>query len=160
MKKQRHRLKKSKRASVRNVAPRTGEASNVAYYHGGIPSLRVGGLILPLSVTGNSSTERECREAAGQNHEWMVAEIETFYRRDRVFITAEKEHAIKYALGHESGNGWAYRVEPIGPITADPDDKHAGSNFECESARILEIVKIDFRMRQRRGNARCLSGPK
>ena len=110
------------------------------YFHGGVPGLRPGALILPPTVTGAGSTAdyldagTEVAEAARR-----------VYRPDRVYLTTDVEVARMWAGLHPSGTdrrgGDVYRVEPVGKVEPDPDYRGGdGASVCCPSARVSGIV--------------------
>jgi hypothetical protein len=102
-------------------------SERVSYWHGGQAGRRVGTQILPPSRTNAKNTLYGAGTA-------VVA------RRDRVYVTTDFGAALLYAVGHPS-NGHVYKVEPVGPLTPDPDCSLSGLSWECESATILRVHK-------------------
>lgn len=94
------------------------------YWHGGQRGLK--GFVLPPSETGASGLHSYAHRIKGGH----------VVRRDRVYVTTDKDAAIMYAATHPSG-GAIYRVEPIGELVPDPDCDLPGLSFECAKARIL-----------------------
>ncbi len=95
-------------------------------FHGGPATLRVGGRILPPSVTGVPSCARY--GAAG------------VCRTDRVYLTPSVDVARLFAaLCPARGGAAVYKVEPEGELEADPDCDVPGLSFQCVSARIVKV---------------------
>jgi len=105
------------------------------YYHGGVPNLRIGNMILPPTITGAAS----CSDFGANS----------VHRRDRVYVCDRKEGAMLFAAGHPSGNGCVYEVEPLGDLTQDPDVTDIdGFSYECERARVLRVFKLTPSLRR------------
>ena len=102
-----------------------------AYYHGGVPGMFPGRVLLPPSMTSFQ------REHAARVRSGSVG------RADRVYITTSLESAAMYAaLYPRRSGGSVYRVEPIGLLEDDPDCDEPGLSFACARARIIERVRI------------------
>jgi hypothetical protein len=97
------------------------------YFHGGVPGLRRGDLLLPPAATG---TERTLTAD--------VLDMGGRARRDRVYVTTGREVARVYAA--LAPDGALYEVEPLGELEADPDCAVAGVSWECPAARVLRVV--------------------
>lgn len=95
------------------------------YWHGGRPGIPRGAFLLPPSIT---KTKHCGLYGAGHVH-----------RTDRVYVTTEQAAALLYAAGWP--NGVIYRVEPLGPLEDDPDCSKPGVSFQCERARVLQVIK-------------------
>ncbi len=100
----------------------------MSYYHGGNPELLIGESILPPSITGQPN----CSEYGA----------DFVHRKDRVYVTTEFMAAVIFASMHQSLKGCVYRVEPVGDLVLDPDCDQPGLSYECESAVIVEKIKI------------------
>jgi hypothetical protein len=100
----------------------------MTYWHGGFGGLRVGDLVRPPALTG-APTLADYGAAA-------------VCRRDRVYVTTEKEAAAIYAAMHPSGRGKVYEVEPLGELVADPDCDEAGLSYEVEEARVVRVFTL------------------
>lgn len=119
--------------------------SDPAFYHGGIPGLRVGQHILPPDQTG-AVTVADVPDAP----EAMQAEVERVHRRDRVYLTTTlgvaELWACYYPNGHPTRGGDVYRVEPEGEIEPDPDYLlDDGASVCAPQARIVAIVRTGVR---------------
>lgn len=95
-------------------------------YHGGVPGLAPGDLLLPPTLSG-----------ARSNAEFGAAGA---CRRDRVYLHADQRHARLFALLCPAGPGSLYRAEPLGSLEVDPDFAGVGS-YCAPSARVLEVVE-------------------
>lgn len=75
-------------------------------FHGGVPHLRPGDLVLPPVTTGVAAVDYERR------------------RPDRVYLSEHVEVAAMFA-GWQRGRGWQagalYEVEPVGQLEMDPN---------------------------------------
>lgn len=105
------------------------------YYHGGTPILKVGDLVLPSSATGASSTA-----------DWGAARV---CRRDRVYVATTMAVALIFAAGYPSGKGRIYEVEPLGALERDPDCSDAQLSFQCSRARVLRVILVSKKTRNR-----------
>lgn len=102
--------------------------SEVRYFHGGIPGLRPGDLILPPATTGTARTLAEYAEQLGGDH----------VRRDRVYLATGRDVARAYAAFYPDGA--LYTVEPVGELEPDPDCYVPGLSWQCASATVLTVV--------------------
>jgi hypothetical protein len=110
----------------------------VRYFHGGIPDLKPGDLILPPTATGTARTLAQYSEQlADSGH----------VRRDRVYITTGRDVAKVYAAFYPDGA--LYEVEPDGDVVPDPDCVVPGVSFECLAARVLRVVDPVVLLRDR-----------
>lgn len=101
----------------------------VRYYHGGVPGLKKGDILLPPSETGKSTILQYAKEFDPNGDQ----------RADRVYITTDKQSADLYAMVYPKGD--TYKVAPIGDIEHDPDCLVPGLSYQCEKARILAVVR-------------------
>ncbi|WP_439947236.1 hypothetical protein [Streptomyces sp. BBFR109] len=108
--------------------PVTGIARPVKYFHGGIPGLKPGQLVLPPTTTGTGRTLAEHSEQLGGEH----------VRRDRVYLAASRDVAKAYAAFYPDGA--LYAVEPRGHVEPDPDCSLPGLSWQCEAAEVLTVV--------------------
>jgi hypothetical protein len=108
----------------------------VTLYHGGVPGLKPGELLLPPATTGAA-----CKSDMGHDD---------LHRRDRVYMIASEPigryYAAVYACQHPDGRrtvggGDVYRVEPVGEARPDPDGHaHCGLSWEVPAARVVGVV--------------------
>lgn len=99
--------------------------NNKIYWHGGKPGIQRGAFLLPPCITRSASLS-----------EYGAAGV---HRRDRVYITTDKNCALIYAAGLK--NGVIYQCEPIGDIEPDPDCNSPGLSWQCEKARVIKCIK-------------------
>ncbi|MGE5543859.1 MAG: hypothetical protein ACM3UW_02710 [Bacillota bacterium] len=99
------------------------------FYHGGIPGLNKGDILLPPCITGKS-TLLEYSKKIDQN---------SVQRSDRVYITTDKQAADMYAMVYPHGD--TYKVSPIGELEDDPDCLEDGLSYQCEKARIVAVLR-------------------
>lgn len=99
----------------------------VRYFHGGVPGLVRGDLLLPPAATG---TERTLTAD--------VLDMGGTARLDRVYVTTGREVARVYAALRPDGA--LYEVEPVGELVADPDCRVAGVSYEVPAARVVRVV--------------------
>ncbi|MFC8332801.1 hypothetical protein [Streptomyces olivaceus] len=97
------------------------------YFHGGVPGLRRGDLLLPPAVTGTARTLTA-----------DVLDMGGAARRDRVYVTTGREVARVYAALFPDGA--FYEVEPLGELVADPECAVAGVSWECLAAWVVRVV--------------------
>lgn len=97
-------------------------------YHGGVPGLRPGDLILPPDRTGTDRALSRYALAAGAPHGT---------RTDRVYLTPDSQHARVFAAFYPDGA--LYRVAPVGELTPDPDAPD--SAVMAVEAEVLEVVR-------------------
>src|SRR5680860_138582 len=83
-------------APARPGARRRGRAAMTTYFHGGSPSLLVGGSLLPAEATGANPREDHLRDP------------------EFVFVTPEREYACLYASLYPDRIGTIYEVDPVG----------------------------------------------
>jgi len=96
----------------------------MSFFHGGIPGLGKGDLILPPSRSGAL---------------WRALGVSRRTTTD-VYVTRRKRIAFEYAASYRFfGPGDLYRVEPLGPVCADRAAKHR-SSFAVDSARVVEVL--------------------
>ena len=106
-------------------------SGSAIYYHGGVPGMFPGRILLPPSMT-SFRAEHAARARAG-----------SIGRADRVYVTTSVEAAAMYAsLYPRRSGGTVYRVEPIGVIEDDSDCHVPGLSYACDRARIVERVPI------------------
>lgn len=104
-------------------------ASRPTYFHGGVPGLTPGCIILPPTMT-------KVRSAS----DFGAAGI---HRRDRVYLCTAPEGALIYAVLHPSRRGVVYQVQPIGAIEPDPDwNGPAGVSVQVERARVIRVFRV------------------
>lgn len=108
----------------------------VRYFHGGVPDLRPGDLVLPPAVTGTGRTLTADVLALGGRA-----------RRDRVYVTVGRDVARVFAAMFPDGA--LYRVEPVGELVADPDCLVAGASWEVPAARVAAVVDPVVLLRSR-----------
>jgi hypothetical protein len=112
------------------------------YFHGGIPGLKPGQLLLPPNTTGTDRTLATYSEQlADSGH----------VRRDRVYLTVGRDVAKVYAAFYPDGA--LYEVEPDGDTVPDPDCAVPGVSFECPAARVLRVVDPVVLLRARTADA-------
>lgn len=99
------------------------------YWHGGVPGLVKGSLVLPRSATGVGGL------AAYAD---AVGAPEYFRRDDVVYVTSGRDIARAYAAMYP--NGGLYEVAPVGEVEADPDHLGVGVSFMASSAVVLSVV--------------------
>ncbi|WP_306150702.1 hypothetical protein [Roseovarius sp. MMSF_3281] len=100
----------------------------VRYYHGGVPDLLPGRMILPPVTTG----VRSCAlyGASGVCDPQMV------------YVTTDIEAAMLFAAGHPSNRGAVYLVKPDEPLLHDPDCRQPGLSFACPRAKVIRRIRI------------------
>jgi rifampin ADP-ribosylating transferase len=99
------------------------------YFHGGVPGLKCGDLILPTIETGVSSLYH-------LRHENYNGQ---FQRNDRVFVTTVYDLACVFAGSFKDGLGFVYEVEPELPIESDPTCAIPDISFQCPRAKVIKV---------------------
>lgn len=127
-------------------------------WHGGKPGLSPGDLLLPPCETG-VLTRVDLLTAAGIiTPDWMDADRN---RRDRVYLTRDRELARAYAYSWEwdqLGRGALYIARPVGPSWPDPD--LLDHSIECERAEVVAVYDPAVQMSARRYQRIMLSQAK
>lgn len=95
------------------------------YFHGGPPGLTQ---IKPPSLTGEAGLRP-----------YGTSDVS---RPDRVYVTTDFASALMYAVGHPSGQGVVYQVEPISPLEHDPDCTERGLSYACRGARVIKVYPV------------------
>jgi len=105
------------------------------YFHGGVRNLKIGGEVLPPSITA--------KQTLGPFIPDDYKAIK-HYRYDKVFVTTDLNAARVYASSYPLGD--VYEVAPKGEVTPDPDAPEIG--FMCDSAEVISVVqrKVKFRL--------------
>lgn len=108
-------------------------ARSVRWFHGGVPGLEPGALLLPPSETGNATL--------GQYGDRVAAETGTAnpHRSDRVYLTSDVRMAVPYAGVVPDGD--VYEAVPLGRIEPDPDCRQPGLSVQCARARIVRVIR-------------------
>jgi len=101
----------------------------VKWFHGGVPGLDVGDMLVSPSEHGKQATFSQYRHLPG-------AEV---MRQDRVYAVRDKVAAAMYAGMYPHGD--VYEVELLGEQRDDPDCTVPGYSVECERARIVGVVR-------------------
>lgn len=102
----------------------------MTYFHGGIPGLKPGDLILPPDKTGTTRTlSRYVTETDGPD----------FARRtDVVYLATERQIARAYAAFYPDGA--LYIAIATSPVDSDPDCQMPGISWHCPYAIVAQIV--------------------
>jgi hypothetical protein len=109
-------------------------------WHGGIPGLRVGDLLLPPSVSGNDRIARiHARLLATRPGIDPDAITPDDASPDWVHFTPHRNVALAYAgtSRRDYGSGALYVVDPIGEVETDPDFPVQG--LRAHAARIVTV---------------------
>ncbi len=106
----------------------------MTYYHGGVPGLRAGDVLLP----GHSRQHHDgcpwCEaRAAGKS----LGGMDPPSQRDAVYVTTSREYAQFHASLY--GRGDLYIVEPIGPLEESKEDRFP--SWTCASAVVRTVYK-------------------
>lgn len=101
-----------------------GASNTLALYHGGVPGLFPGDVLLPPLVTG-------ARSCADHDPEHC--------RPDRVYLTTDREEAAVYAALR--GGGDVYEVEPLSELEPDPYDVDTTSSYATRAATVVAVVR-------------------
>lgn len=109
----------------------------IGWFHGGVPGLKPGDLILPPDVTGTARRLSAAAETLGAPHGT---------RTDVVYIARNDQHARVYAAFYP--NGALYRVEPTTPVELDPDAPD--HSVMAEAAEVIEVLRARVELAHRR----------
>lgn len=105
-------------------------------WHGGVPGLGVGDLIVPghqrKPVAGCAFCEARAAQAAGGA---TPALDPLALHGDRVYLSTDREYARHYASLY--GYGDLYRVEPLGDVQRSTEDSF--ETYLAASARVLAV---------------------
>jgi len=113
-----------------------------AFFHGGAAGLRVGGWILPPSVTGVRTSQEYATYEPG------------VYRNDMVYLVTEVEQAKAFAAlckaaavgtGARARGGDVYRVIPALLVALDPGCQTEGLSWCAPAANIVSIAATSVR---------------
>lgn len=110
------------------------------YWHGGVPDLKPGGFVLPVTQTGNGNNLTANLAAAG-----ITGLAAGYVRSDRVHLTTDRDAAKVYAACYPDGA--LYRVEPVGEVEPDPDAPDV--SVRCERAVVLAVYDPCVRWAER-----------
>lgn len=99
-----------------------------AYYHGGIPGLKVGDFVLPPSETGVPS-----------NADYGAGEV---CEKGKVYLTTDINAAKMFAAFYPLGDGWVYQVEPDGDLEPDKDCLDDGLSWQCKRAKVMNGAPV------------------
>lgn len=111
--------------------------SRSPYFHGGVPGLKPGDVLLPPAVTRAQVTTASFVTAAeAATFPWAT-------RTDLVYCTRLEGIAVGCALFYPDGA--LYRVQPQPPVEADPDSP--GDQVSCPSAVVLGVEAPRLRLR-------------
>lgn len=139
------------------------------YYHGGIPDLEIGDLLVPSRAHMEDGCLICMARAEGRTvtvaeyREWVRAQPVSAAKRNRVlkmlkgadgsepidppsaliavYITTNREYATQYAA---RSRGDLYEVEPNGEMTASDEDPFA--SWTVQSATVTRIVRRKVRL--------------
>jgi hypothetical protein len=102
------------------------------YYHGGVPGLGLGDLLLPPSKSGVKAGADYLPDQNRTSH----------VRRDRVYLGTDHGIGVMFAAMYpEREGGWIYEVEPIGTVEPDADwAGEPGVSVQVESARVVRVL--------------------
>ena len=101
------------------------------WYHGGIPGLEPGDLILPPRESGASMAAKYGEAGERAEH-------------GRVYVSRDPRHAATYAASYPLGD--VYEVERLGTTGRDHDLFIAGFSSWCERARVVRVTRRAVRL--------------
>lgn len=107
--------------------------SDLRLWHGGMPGLRVGEVLLPGHARKTHEGCAVCEARANGQH----AGIDPPSARAAVYITNSKEYARYYASLY--GRGDLYTVEPVGPVELSREDHFP--TWTCGAARVVGVYQ-------------------
>ncbi len=103
--------------------------SEVKWYHGGVPGLVPGDVLLPPSETGKSTLLQYAKAIAPDGTQ----------RGDRVYLTTLSSAAAMFAAVYPNGD--VYEVVPGSEVEDDPDCLVPDLSAQCARATIVEVVQ-------------------
>lgn len=106
--------------------------TGIRYWHGGIPGLRAGDLIVPSAPNYVDNCPICAAKKAGINTPLDPLTVHP----DHVYVTSDREYARFYASKFPKGD--LYRVEPIGELTESTEDRFP--TWRVPSARVAGLV--------------------
>jgi hypothetical protein len=115
-------------------------SENQRLWHGGIPDLKAGDLLLPPSVTGNGRQAKIAADIARRHPGVDLDQVRSDDpSRDWVHFTPHRHIAQAYAAScrRDYGGGALYVVEPVGEVEPDPDFPIQG--LRAHAARIVRV---------------------
>ena len=118
--------------------------SDPIYFHGGMPGLTAGDLILPGSPNFVDGCKICDAHKAGESHEFDPLTKHA----DRVYVTTDREYARFYASKYPRGD--LYSVEPVGELVASEEDHFP--SWTVAEARVVGVYDRYVRLthKQRR----------
>ena len=117
---------------------------SVILFHGGIPGLNAGDLILPGSPHFVDGCKVCDAHKAGMSHELEPVT----QHADRVYVTTDREYARFYASKYPKGD--LYSVEPVGDLAVSDEDRFP--TWTAPSARVIGVYDryVQLTWKQRR----------
>lgn len=106
-------------------------------WHGGVPGLNVGDLLLPVTESGTD------RNLTGYG--MLPTRQPGHVRQDRVHLVTDRAAARAYAAAYP--NGALYVAEPLGETEPDPDAPDIA--IRCERARVTAVYDPCVRWNER-----------
>ena len=106
--------------------------TDVRYWHGGIPGLRPGDLIVPSAPNYLDNCPICQAKRAGINTPLDPLTVHP----DSVYLTTDREYARFYASKFPRGD--LYRVEPVGEPVASDEDRFP--TWRAPSARVAAVL--------------------
>lgn len=100
-----------------------------SFYHGGVPKMEKGDVILPPSITGVSTLLQYAKKI----------DPNAVQRNDMVYITTDRKAAEIFAAAYHFGD--VYKVKPIGKLSDDPDCTEDGLSYQCEKAVVIAVLR-------------------
>ena len=109
------------------------------YYHGGVPGMKPGDLLLPGFDRRHHEGCEFCEaRARGEAHEG----IDPPSQRQAVYFTTDKLYAKHYASLYGAGD--LYRVEPVGDAQRSTEDSY--ETYTAGSVRVVQVVERAVRL--------------
>lgn len=116
-----------------------------ALFHGGVPGLQPGDLLV---------------SAAARGADYAYHSPTAVYRRDRVYLTTEREMAEFWAAQYLDDDGRlvpgdVYQAQAIGPLRPDSDfPRYPDTYLSAREARVLRVVARAVKLSEPEHNAR------
>lgn len=109
--------------------------STETYWHGGVPGLRAGTILLPAG--GGLLASQSARGSSDGDH---LASGKVYFTTDELLARA---YAQTLRVAESGTSGTLYRIEPLGTVERDPDygDPSPAISFMADRARIVEVIE-------------------
>ena len=126
--------------------PRLIWTPDVVLWHGGVPGLSLGDLILPAAEVGPKHQSEAWRTALALAS--AVTDDRAITNDRVVYVSLDRAAALEFACTHPSGKGCVYEVEPVGDLHPDPDN-YDGTAWTCSRAIVRGVFPVSKKTMQK-----------